>query len=65
MTPILVLLLGLLITYVAGSCLWAFVCDLPVYGWSSDFALGVSSVVMLLVGGVLTGYGFLYAVWQF
>lgn len=63
MTPILVLLLGLLIMYVAGSCLWAFLCELPVYGWSTDFALGASSVIMLLVGVILTGCGFLYAVW--
>lgn len=63
MTPILVLLFGLLIMYVAGSCLWAFLKELPVYGMSSDFALGVSSVCMLLVGGVLAVCGFLYAVW--
>lgn len=63
MTPILVLLFGLLVLYVSGSCLWAFFRELPVYGWSTDFALGVSSVVMLLVGGILTGCGFLYAVW--
>lgn len=63
MTALLVLLLGLVVLYVSGSCLWAFLRELPVYGLSSDFALGVSSVVMLLVGGVLTGCGFLYAVW--
>ena len=49
--------------YVSGCCLWAFVGELSTYKWSSDFALGASSVLMLLVGGVLTICGLLYTEW--
>lgn len=63
MTPVLVLLFGLIVMYVSGCCLWAFVGELSTYKWSSDFALGASSVLMLLVGGVLTICGLLYTEW--
>lgn len=62
MTALLVLLFGLVVMVVSGSCLWAFVQDVPTFGWHSDFALGVSSLLMLLVGGLVAGCGFLYLV---
>ena len=58
--PLLAVLIGLVVTWVSGCCLWAFVSELRTYKSSSDFALGASSVLMLAVGLVLMVCGLMY-----
>lgn len=59
---VVVLLLGLVLTWVSGSLVWAFVCELKTDKWASDFALGVASAFMLIVGLVITVCALMYLV---